>query len=218
MKKIKAAVFDLDGTLLDSMHIWNEIDCAFLTRRGIAVPADYMLEVAHLGSYQTAIYTKNRFGLPESPDEMIAEWLEMAIRFYSEEVTLKAGAYAYLTKLNENGIKLAVATANSPDLYLPALKKTNTLRLFRAVVNIDEVERSKGFPDIYRLACERLGVSEAETAVFEDIYLGVKGAKDGGFYTVGVYDKTSAADEAKIRALADRYVRDFTELLQGEMF
>lgn len=215
MKNMKAAVFDLDGTLLNSMHIWNEIDCAFLTRRGIPVPADYMLEVAHLGSYQTAIYTKERFGLPESPEEMIAEWLEMAIRFYSEEVTLKNGAFEYLSALRERGVKLAVATANSPDLYLPALRRTKTLPLFDAVVNIDEVKRTKGFPDIYFLACERLGVRAAETAVFEDIYLGVKGAKDGGFYTVGVYDKTSAADETRIRALADRYILDFTEMMKG---
>lgn len=213
MKQIKAAVFDLDGTLLNSMHIWNEIDCAFLTRRGIAVPADYMLEVAHLGSYQTALYTKKRFSLSESPEEMIAEWLEMAIRFYSEEVALKKGAFDYLTELRGRGVRLAVATANSPDLYLPALQRTNTLGLFDAVVNIDEVARSKGFPDIYRLACERLGAKETDAAVFEDIYLGVKGAKDGGFYTVGVYDPTSAADEARIRALADRYIYDFTEML-----
>lgn len=215
MKKIKAAVFDLDGTLLDSMHIWNEIDCAFLTRRGIAVPADYMLEVAHLGSYQTAVYTKKRFGLSESPEEMIAEWLEMAIRFYAEEAALKKGAFDYLSALHESGVRLAVATANSPELYLPALRRTGTLSLFGAVVNIDEVKRSKGFPDIYRLACERLNVKEEEAAVFEDLYLGVKGAKDGGFYTVGVYDPTSAADEAKIRALADRYILDFTEMIEG---
>lgn len=212
MKNIKAAVFDLDGTLLDSMSIWSEIDCAFLTRRGIPVPADYMQEVAHLGFYQTALYTKERFGLPEPPEEIIAEWLEMALCFYSEEVTLKKGALDYLSALRERGVKLAVATANSPDLYLPALRRTKLLSLFDTVVHIGEVERSKGFPDIYLLACRRVGAEPSETVVFEDIYLGVKGAKDGGFYTVGVYDKASAGDETRIRALADRYILDFEEM------
>lgn len=109
-------------------------------------------------------------------------------------------------------MKLAVATANSPDLYLPALRRTKLLPLFDTVVHIGEVERSKGFPDIYLLACRRLGAEPSETVVFEDIYLGVKGAKDGGFYTVGVYDKASAGDETRIRALADRYILDFEEM------
>ncbi len=212
MKDFKAAVFDLDGTLLDSMHVWSDIDCRFLAQRGIEVPPDYMLKVAHLGSYQTALYTKERFGLAESPEEMIAQWLEMAIRFYSEEVTLKNGAAEYLAFLKEKGVKLAVATANDPILYEPALRRTGIAPLFDAVANVDEVKQKKGFPDIYLLAAERLGVPVSETAVFEDIYLGVKGAKDGGFYTVAVYDKTSEPDKDRIQALADEYIDDFRPL------
>ncbi len=212
MKEIKAAIFDLDGTLLDSMHIWSRIDLEFLAKRRIDVPADYMLKVAHLGSYQTAMYTKERFSLPETPEEMIAEWLEMAVHFYSDEVTLKKGAFEFLSDLKKAGIKLAVATANDPCLYEPALRHTEILPLFDAIADVDEVERKKGFPDIYLLACERLGAKASEAVVFEDIYLGIKGAKDGGFRTVAVYDEVSKADEEKIRAAADYFIRDFTEL------
>ncbi len=217
MNNIKAAIFDLDGTLLDSMHIWKKIDCDFLAKRGIVVPDDYMLAVAHLGAYQTAVYTIERFGFTDSPEQLIAEWVEMAVEFYKNEVEMKKGGYEYLEMLYNKGIKLAVATANDKILYEPALDHTGIRRFFSAVVNVDEVERKKGFPDIYWLACEKLGVKPEETAVFEDIYLGICGAKDGGFTAVGVYDDTSEEDREKICSKADLYIKDFTELMKTEV-
>lgn len=208
----KGAIFDLDGTLLDSMWVWKQIDRDFLARRGIEVPPDYMLAVAHLGAYQTAVYTIERFGFTETPEQLIAEWTEMAIDFYKNNVELKKGAYEYLEMLYNKGVKLAVATANDSMLYEPALDHTGIRRFFSAVVNVNEVERKKGFPDIYILACEKMGVKPCESVVFEDIYLGIKGARDGGFGTVCVYDETSADDEDKIREIADLYIRDFQEL------
>ncbi len=209
----KAAIFDLDGTLLDSMWVWKQIDHDFLAKRGIMVPPDYMLAVAHLGAYQTAVYTAERFGLPETPEELIAEWTEMAIDYYSDKVELKKGAYEYLEYLYYNGVKLGVATANDRALFEPALDHTGIRRFFSAVVNVDEVERKKGFPDIYWLACEKMGVKPEDAIVFEDIYQGICGARDGGFRTAGVFDETSAEDEEKIRSTADFYIHDFTEMM-----
>lgn len=215
MNDFKAAIFDLDGTLFDSMHLWSDIDREFFRRRGIEIPSDYMISIAHLGMYDTAVYTKNRFGLNEAPEELIAEWSEMALRFYSEDVTLKKGAAEYLRRLKKKGILLAVATANGRQLFEPALRHTGIDGLFDAVVSSDEVERKKGFPDIYLLACRKLGgVPAEETVVFEDILLGIKGAKDGGFQTVAVYDETSIENEKELRALADKYIYDFTEMLE----
>ena len=213
---IKGAIFDLDGTLLDSMWVWKQIDKDFLAKRNIPVPDDYMLAVAHLGAYQTAVYTAERFNLPETPDELIAEWVEMGIEYYTNRVELKKGAYKYLEMLYNNGVKLAVATANDESLYLPALKHTGIDKFFSAVVNVNDVERKKGFPDIYWLACEKMGLKPEECSVFEDIYMGICGAKDGGFIAVGVYDETSSPDEQKIREKADRYIYDFEELLDAE--
>lgn len=212
-KGFEAAIFDLDGTLLDSMWVWKQIDRDFLAKRGIEVPPDYMLAVAHLGAYQTAVYTIERFGLRNTPEELITEWTKMAVDFYTDRVQLKKGAYEYLEMLYNKGVKLAVATANDKLLYEPALDHTGIRRFFSAVVNVDEVERKKGFPDIYWLACEKMGVRAENSVVFEDIYQGISGAKDGGFKAVGVYDETSAEDEEKIRARADLYIRDFSELI-----
>ena len=209
-----AAVFDLDGTLFDSMPFWNHIDEWFLGQLGInEVPADYLLDIAHLGAEETALYTKKRFGLDMEPAEMINMWQGKARDFYRNEVTLKPGVSAYLKKLRDGGVRLAVATASSEDLFLPGMKRTGIDGFFTAVAAVGECERKKGFPDVYQLACRRLGVPDSEAVVFEDIYIAIKGAKDGGFRTVGVYDKTSERDADLIRSTADLFITDFTELL-----
>ena len=210
-----AAVFDLDGTLFDSMGFWNSIDASFLARHGIAeVPEDYLLDIAHLGAYDTALYTKKRFGFSESPEEMMNEWHSEALKYYEKNVQLKAGAREYLEKLHNAGIKLAVATASSEDLYVPALIRLGLRDMFSGAAEVSECERKKGFPDVYELACSRMGVRTDDAVVFEDIYIAVKGAKNGGFRTVGVYDASSARDTERIKAEADAFIYSFEELLQ----
>ena len=217
MREFDAAVFDLDGTLLDSMWFWSELDGIFLKSRGIdTIPEDYLLAIAHLGGYETAVYTKERFSLPESPEEMMLEWREMSLDFYRNRVGLKPGAYEYLEALKKAGIKLAVATANEEELFRPAIKLTGIDIFFDAFADVSEVERKKGFPDIYLLAAERLGAKPENTVVFEDIYVALCGAADGGFRTVGVLDDTSLRDRELIMQKADRYIKDFNELLPFE--
>ena len=207
---IKGAIFDLDGTLFDSMEFWSHLDERFLKRHGVAsVPDDYMLEIAHLGAEETAIYTQKRFGLDMSPEEMMREWHDEAVVYYSDSVQLKPGAEEYLAKLKNEGVKLAVATANSRDLYMPALERLGLTGYFDAYAEVAEVGRKKGFPDIYELAAERLGVKPAECAVFEDIYVALTGAKAGGFRVVGVYDESSERDMDLILGITDAFVESF---------
>jgi len=209
-----AAVFDLDGTLFDSMGFWTHIDEWFLAQLGInEVPEDYLLEIAHLGAEETAKYTRKRFGLTIKPEEMMGMWFDKAKRFYTSEVTLKPGAYEYLCRLRDSGVKLAVATASREEFYLPGMKHTGIDGFFGAIAAVDECERKKGFPDVYMLACDRIGVPYGDAVVFEDIYMAVRGAKDGGFRTVAVYDETSRRDTEKIKSEATLFIRDFRELL-----
>ena len=205
-----AAVFDMDGTIMDSMGFWNHIDEVFLARRGIeTVPEDYLLAIAHLGAEETALYTKERFGLDETPEEMMREWFGDAVHYYTYDAQLKPGAYEYLKKLHGAGVKMALATASSEELYVPALKRCGVYELFSAFATVSECERKKGFPDIYLLACERMGAEPTECVVFEDIFVAVKGAKDGGFFTVGVSDPSSKRDSELIRQTADLYIDGF---------
>lgn len=213
--EFSAAVFDLDGTLFDSMGFWNHIDEWFLNKMGIdAVPGDYLLAIAHLGAEETAKYTKERFKLDISTEDMMNCWFDKALDYYHNDVALKPGAFEFLKRLHDAGVKLAVATASDPQLYLPGMKRTGIDGFFGAVANVGECERKKGFPDVYSLACSRLGVPDSEAVVFEDICIAVKGAKNGGFRTVGVFDETSERDTDVIREIADLFIRDFNELLQ----
>lgn len=210
--QIKGAIFDLDGTLLDSMWVWERVDREFLAKRGFSVPPDYGDAIAPLGFPAAAAYTVKRFGLQEEPQAIMKEWNEMAVWEYSHEVGLKPNAERFLKRLKEAGIGLAVATASHEELFLPALHNNGILELFDAVVTVHEVKRGKGFPDIYERAADLLGLPAKDCAVFEDIYAGVMGARMGGFQVVGVRDASSAGDEMRIREAADYYIKDYAEM------
>lgn len=204
--RFQGAIFDLDGTLLDSMGVWEDIDRAFLGRRGIPVPPDYMDKVAALSFPAAAVYTIERFGLTETPEALMREWSDMAQDAYAHRVPMKTGAGEYLVWLKQRGVKLAVATASSEDLFIPALKRHGVYDLFDAFTTLKEVARGKGFPDIYQRAAEKLGLEPAVCAVFEDLAAGVAGARAGGFIAVGVYDDHAAQDKEKIIQIADAYL------------
>lgn len=209
IENFKGAIFDLDGTLLDSMYVWNKIDRDFLGKRGFEVPPDYIDIITPMGFHETARYTIERFGLNESEDAVIDEWNAMAIDEYSHFVKLKPNAREFLLSLRERGIKLAVATATMPELCYAALKNNGIEDLFDNITFISEVGRGKGFPDVYLKAAEKMGVSPSECAVFEDIPTGIAGANAGGFYTVGVYEKTSAHFEDIMKKTANEFIYTF---------
>ncbi len=213
---IKCAIFDLDGTLIDSMGVWESIDIDFLGKRGISpIPEDYMKTVAPMGFRRTAEYTIERFGLCETPEALIDEWTEMAKERYSNSVPLKPYAGEFLKYLKERGVLLALATATMKYLAVPALKNNKIYDLFDIVTSTDAVNRGKGFPDIYLYAAKQLGVSPESCAVFEDIPDGIRGAKAAGMYSVAVFDSYSADEQETLKALADKYILDFRELMRA---
>jgi len=181
MLNFKGAIFDLDGTLLDSMDIWRQIDIDFLAKRGLSVPNNYVEAITPMGFLEAAEYTIREFGLNENPENIMNEWNEMSVDAYGKIVTLKPYVKDYLISLWKQGIKLAVATASNELLFIPALKNNGIYHLFDEFTTLNEVERGKGFPDIYLKTAEKMQLSPSECVVFEDIYAGLKGAKDGGF-------------------------------------
>lgn len=203
---IKGAIFDLDGTLLDSMWIWADIDKRFLSKRGIEVPPDYMAAVCAMEYRQTAEYTIARFGLNETPEDLMQEWSDMAVSAYATELVLKPKIEQALNELKSKGIKLVVATSATPDMCLPALENNGVLHLFEGVVTTCEIGKGKAHPDVYIEAAKRLGLSPKQCAVFEDSLRAVKTAKNAGFYTIGVYDKFSSADAREIKSIADDFI------------
>ena len=209
----KGAIFDLDGTLLDSMGVWRRIDEDFLGKRGICVPDDYLKAITAKNFQDAADYTIERFGLKESADAIMTEWFDMAIDAYTNDVVLKPFVKEYMQMLRENDIKIAAATSSDARLFEPCLKHHGIYEWFDAFSVTAEVKRGKGYPDVYENAAEKLGLKAADCVVYEDILKGVEGAKLGGFYVIGVEDVHSSYEKEEIQKEADRYITTFEELM-----
>lgn len=213
MKEFKGVIFDLDGTILDSMWVWEQVDVNFLGKRGIPIPKDYAKEISAMNIKTAAEYTINRFGLQETVDQVVAEWFDMAVREYAEDVQLKTGVYEYMTYLKAKNVKLAVATSSPKELFLPCLENNEVYEFFDAIVTTMEVPRGKDFPDVYEEAARRISLKPSECMVFEDILKGIKAAKQGGFYVVAVEEEHAAEDREEIRQISNQYIKDFEELM-----
>ena len=149
----KGAIFDLDGTLLDSMGVWDQVDVDFLAKRGFEVPDDYMQKVAAMQFRQIAEYTIARFNLSDTPGELMEEWDHMARVMYSTVVEAKPHAREYLAMLKASGAKLSVATSLPPILREPAMRHVGIFDYFDEVVSVDDAgDIGKDRPDVYLLA------------------------------------------------------------------
>ncbi len=210
----KAAIFDLDGTLLDSLGVWNKIDKDFLGKRGFKVPDDYVKRISSLSFIQTAEYTIKYFNLHEKTEDVIKEWNCMAVNEYAYNVKLKPHAKEFLIYLKECGKKICTATNLPPVLSEPVLKNNGILELFDAFCHTGEVTRAKEFPDLFCLAAGKMNVNNKECIVFEYLPSGLQGAKSAGMLTCCVYDKHSDCHFCENKKLADMYIYSFEELLQ----
>ncbi len=206
-KHIKGAIFDLDGTLLDSLHAWADVDVRFFAKRGLSVPADYFDSIKTMDLKDAAVYTKAKYHLSEPCNKIVEEWLSMISEEYALRIGLKEGAADYLKALFGEGIKLGIATSCSPELFLPCLRRQGVESYFSSYTVTREA-RGKEFPDVYLLAAKRLNIPPAECAVFEDILQGVTSAKQGGFYTVAVCSPSSP-EYAAMKETADQTIVRF---------
>ena len=216
INNMKAAIFDLDGTLIDSMGIWVQIDIDYIAEIGHTESVDLVKlkeEINHLSYRGTAEYFKKRFNLDCSVDEICTRWHDMAYEKYSKEVKLKEGVLEFLTELKSSGKKIGLATSNSIELAKACLESNEILDLFDSITITSEVSRGKNFPDVYLLSAERLGVHPKDIVVFEDIPVAVEGAKKGDFKVVGVYDEYSAHHEEEMMDKSDKFIKSYSELL-----
>ena len=213
MFNFKGAIFDLDGTIIDSMGIWEKIDIKFFEEINIPMPSDYIKIINNMSFEESAIYTIKRINLKESKENIIERWNQMAMFEYAHNIKLKPNVRTYLEKLKENNIKIGLATASPQELYESVLKNNKIYDYFDAFTTLQEVKKDKNYPDIYLLTSEKLGICPEECAVFEDILIGINTCKKANFKTVGVYDKYAVNDLEKIKNSCNRFIYDFKELL-----
>lgn len=209
----KAAIFDLDGTIFESMHVWRQIDIDFLGKRGLEVPIDYLDKIVSMNFDEAAQFTIERFGFNETKEEIIKEWFDMAVYSYGHDVDFKPGAKEYLQLLKNKNIPMAVATSSAEELYLATFEHLDLMSQFDVIVTAKEVGCGKNMPDIYIEAAKRLNFKPQECVVFEDIYMGMLSAKKAGFFTVVMEDESSIRQREQLKLEADLYITDFFELL-----
>ena len=210
---IKGVIFDLDGTLIDSMWVWDQIDMEYLNEKNLDVPENLADEIGHLSFNQVAVYFKERFKLEDSLDEIKKRWSDMAYYHYSTDIKLKEGVVEFLQYLKKSNIKIGLATSNSHALLEVVLKNNNIYNYFNAITITDEVSVGKHEPDVYLLAAKKLGVSPNECLVFEDIAQAIKGAKKAGMKVVGVADSRSLNYRDEIISLTDKFITNFNEII-----
>lgn len=209
---IKAVLFDLDGTLVDSMWMWKDIDVEFLNKYGIEYPEGLQESIEGMSFSETADYFKSRFQLKVSLEHIKEEWNEMAWHRYTSQVPLKEGALELLQYLKENNIKAGIATSNSRELVNLIVQKLGLESYFGSIRTSCEVEKGKPSPDIYLLVAKDLGVNPEQCLVFEDVLPGVMAGKSAGAKVCAVYDAYSAKDTNEKKEAADYYINSFFEL------
>ena len=205
----KAIIFDLDGTLIDSMNVWSDIDKEFFKMHDLPFEEDYQKEIGHKGLKEIAAYTKTRYNLKESEDEIISIWLDMAKEAYAYKVPLKEGVKSFLEYLQSKNIKMGIATSNSLELTELVLKHHDIYKYFSKVVTVNELKTNKGSPDIYLHISDSFGLVPSECIVFEDLLTGIRTAKKAGYKVVGVKEKASLDKEKEIREIADLYISNY---------
>lgn len=209
----RADIFDLDGTLLDSMQAWEDVGPAFLRQQGIVPPADLNTRFRVMSFAESAAYMVQTFSLPHTAESVMAHIYGAVADKYRHTLPLKPYAADYIRMRRSQGIPMCVATATNGDLARAALERCGILDAFAFVLSCDEVGVGKDDPAIFLQAAARLGVPVPDCCVYEDSLHCVKTAKSAGFPVVGVYDDASADDRAEMERMADRYVPSLGALL-----
>ena len=213
LKNKKAVLFDLDGTLVDSMWMWPQIDVEFLGRFGYDCPGDLERAGEGMSFSETAAYFKERFSLPMTLEEIKECWSQMAMDKYRTQGPLKPGALEFLRYCKDQGIATGIATSNGRPIVDAVIEALQIGEYFQEVATACEVEKGKPEPDIYLEVARRLQVAPEDCLVFEDVPAGILAGKRAGMTVLAVEDDFSRELSGEKKALADGYICDYSELL-----
>ena len=206
-------LFDLDGTLIDSNQAWVEVDNTFLFRRGLTPTEEYNRVVGQSIFPVAAQFTQAYYGLKETPQQIMDEWMELIGEAYGKRIPLKAGAKPFLERCAARGASMALVTACVPELCHTVLERHGLDRFFPQILFAQELGVDKRSPAIFRRVAEMLGVEPRDCVLFDDSLSACKAAKAAGMTVVGVYDPFFQDSKADMRELCDQYISGFPDLL-----
>lgn len=206
-------IFDMDGTLVDSMGYWRQLGKEYLLWKGIREePAEQVLkELKVMSIPRAAVLFQQMLGLSLTQEELVEEMQTLMAHHYQNDVRLKPGVVEYLEQLKKKGCRMCVATATHQKLAIACLKHLGIDEYFEFVLSCKMIGVGKDKPDVYLHAAQQLGCRPEDTAVFEDVLYAAQTAKAAGFYTVAVQDRNAAHEWEELKALADEVVEDWAE-------
>ena len=202
---IKGVIFDIDGTLIDSMEAWNKVSLRYLESIGLTADEELGNRLFALTIGDAADYIIENFGLNEKREEVVSGMNGIMMNFYKTEAKLKDGAFELLELLEADGIPMVIGTSTDRALVETALERLGIAKFFRRIFPCTEIGKSKAEPDLFLAAMKELNTQPEDTWLFEDGLYSLKTGNALGIKTVGVYDKTSAADQEDLERLADIY-------------
>lgn len=212
LKNIEAVIFDLDGTLVDSMWMWKQIDIDYLARYNIEFPNDLQKDIEGFSFTETAEYFKKRFNLPDTIDKIKSDWNDMTRDIYANKVPMKEGVMDFLNYLKSKKIPMGIATSNSRELAEIVLDKHNIKDYFDSIRTSCQVDKGKPYPDVYLQVAKDLQVEAEKCLVFEDVPQGIMAGKNANMKVCAVYDEHSKKDTEQKKRLAEYYIHSMKEL------
>ena len=209
-----AVIFDLDGTLIDSMWAWDKIDEMYLGQFGVQAHEFSEADIEGMSFTETAQYMKKRFKIEDDVEKIKADLNKMALEFYKSQVPLKKGVLEFLDYLEAQGIKMGIATSNSRELVDVVLEAHHIRDKFKAICTSCEVEKGKPYPYVYEKAAKDLDVEPGRCLAFEDVPNGVLAAKRAGMTICAVRDRQNKEVEERLRQEAHFFVEDYTQIIE----
>ena len=208
--KIECAIFDFDGTLFDSMFIWENAGEMYLRSLGIEPTPSMREDIRTLSLYQSAVYFQQVYEISQSVEQIMSGINETIEHFYINDVLPKQGVIEFLDKMKSFNIPMCIASASDRYLIEAALNRCAMSHYFDEIFTCSEVGQGKDQPVIFRNAMEHFKANRNTTLVFEDAFHAIQTAKSDGFTTIAVSDE-SEKKQNEIRNLADCYILDFRD-------
>lgn len=212
-KSIDGCIFDLDGTLIDSISMWRDIDVRFFSEHNMTCPIDYIDKTGHMSFSEMAVFTKKEYGFEESVEEIKKKWNAWAREAYHETIKAKEGAKEFLKHIKEKGIPLSLATSGTSDLYKPCMIRNGIWEYFDFVLDTNQLNSSKSEPKIFLELAKSMNIRPERTLVFEDLIPNIMTAKKAGFITCGVEEPLDDQDNDELRRITDFYIKEYKDIV-----